>query len=205
MAYQPGAYSETALVEICPFGGTAIQIASLIETIDIDFGDKDVEFVPTLAGGRIYKKVPQEGTTITFEGYPLGIGTADGVSQLFNQLQASYVTTEPMTVNVSRLRDLFRIAILWTNDPSASTGSQVTTATYNAYRFVAAHAMMTSMKPTYTDGVLKFTFSFKVPPFNKKGIAQIQEQSTQGTTVLAVLNTYNTTNYPYDSSTAFTF
>ena len=201
-----GAWSETCLISITPKGGTEVQLAAMTETVDIDLGDKDIEQVPTLIGGRVVKKVPQDITTITFEGYPIGIATTDnkGLSQFFHITNAAtYDTTEPLAVNASLGRDLFRVTILW-SEVAPTTASGATTAAKAAYRFSVANAYMTSMKPSFTDGILKFTFSFKVPPFNKQGTAQIHEESTETTTALPALSTYNATNFPEDS-TVFTW
>lgn len=204
MAMNAGAWSETCLISITPKSGTEVQLAAITETVDIDLGDKDIEQVPTLIGGRVIKKVPQDMTTLTFEGYPIGISTADnkGVSQFFHMTNAAtYDTTEPLAVSASLGRDLWRVTILW-SEVAPTTASGATTAAKAAYRFSVANCYMTSMKPSFTDGILKFTFSFKGAPFNKQGTAQIREESTETTTALSALSTYNTTNFPEDG-TAF--
>ena len=177
----------------------------MTETIDIDLGDKDIEQTPTLIGGRVIKKVPQDITKITFEGYPVDLDSAGGtgVSQMF-QGGTTWDTSEPLAHTSTLVRDLFRIAILWTDDTSATSGAGATAATTNAYRIIFAHAYMTEMKPKFTDGILKFTFSFKCPAFNKYGVSLIKEDSGDAT-ALTTLNTYNSTNYPPAGTTAFTF
>ena len=209
MAVKEGAWSETALITINKYqaSGTPsdINLAALTETIDIDLGDKDIDQIVNLKGGRLVKKTPQAMTTITFEGYPTDIDSADGtgISQMFHG--GTWDTTEPLEVNASRNRDLFRIALLWTDDPDATSATGTTSETANAYRIVFAHAYMTSMKPSFTDGILKFTFSFKVPAFNKHGVAQIHEESSDGSASLPALSAYNSTNYDPDATTSFTW
>jgi len=151
------------------------------------------------------KKVPQDITTITFEGYPVDLDSAGGtgVSQLF-QGGTTWDTTEPLTGNSTIVRDIFRVALLWTDDSAATTAAGATSATTNAYRMVFAHAYCTSMKPSFTDGILKFTFAFKCTAFNKNGVALIHEDSGDAT-ALAALNTYNSTNYPPTGSSAYTW
>ena len=210
MATNQGAWSETAFVTITRYaagGGTDVQFASLTETIDIDMGDKDIEQVPTLIGGRVVKKTPQDITTITFEGYPVdldsGSSPATGVSQLF-QGGATWDTSEPLTNTSTIVRDLFRIAILWTDDTTATSAAGATASSTNAYRIVFAHAYCTSMKPSYTDGILKVTFTFKCPAFNKFGMSLIKEDSGDATAI-ATLNTYNSTNYPPAGTSSYTW
>lgn len=201
--FSAGAWSETCLISITPLDGTEVQLAAMTETVDIDMGDKDIEQVATLIGGRVIKKVPQDITTITFEGYPIGISTANnkGLSQFFHMTNAAtYDTTEPLAVSSTLGRDLFRVCILW-SEVAPATATAVTTATKAAYRFTVANAYMTSMKPSFTDGILKFTFAFKVAPFNKQGTAQIHEESTETTTALPVLSTYDSTRFPQDGTT----
>lgn len=201
--FNAGAWSETCLISITPLSGTEVQLAAMTETVDIDLGDKDIEQVPTLIGGRVIKKVPQDITTLTFEGYPIGISSASnkGLSQFFHMTNAAtYDTTEPLVVNASLGRDLFRVSILWA-EVAPTTASATTTAAKAAYRFSIANCYMTSMKPSFTDGILKFTFAFKGAAFNKQGTAQIHEESTETTTALSVLSTYDATRFPEDGTT----
>ena len=195
MSLNAGAWSETALVTITKLDGTNVEFAALTETIDIDMGDKDIDQVSTVSGGRLIKKTAQDLTTITFEGYPIDIDSASGtgVSQMFEG--GTWDTTEPMEAFASRGRDLFRIAILWTDDSTATSGAGATAASTNSYRIDFAHCYMVSMKPSFTDGVLKFTFSFKVPAFNPNGTANIREESGDAT-ALVTLSDYSTANYP---------
>jgi len=195
MALAAGAWSETALVTITKLGSSNVEFAALTETIDIDMGDKDIDHIVNVSGGRMVKKTPQDITTITFEGYPLDIDSTNGtgVSQMFEG--GTWGTTEPLEASASRSRDLFRIAILWTDDTSATSAAGATATSTNSYRIVFAHCWMTSMKPSFTDGVLKFTFSFKCPAFNPMGTANIKEQSGDDT-ALTTLNDYSTSNYP---------
>lgn len=207
MALKAGAWSETALVTIAKYattGGTDVQFAALTETIDIDIGDKDIDQIASVAGGRLIKKIPQDITTITFEGYPTDIDSAGGtgVSQMFHG--GTWDTTEPMAVTSSLGRDKFRIAVLWTDDTTATGATGTTAATTNSYRIIFAHAYMVSCKPSFTDGVLKFTFSFKCPAFNPNGIALIKEDSGDAT-ALTALTSYNSTNYPPLGTTAYTW
>ena len=92
-----GAWSETALVAIAYYGNGSetsndIQFATLMETIDIDMGDKDIDQIASLAGGRLVKKTPQDITTITLECYPVDIDAkgATGIAQLFHDTEANW-------------------------------------------------------------------------------------------------------------------
>ena len=195
------AWSEVALVAITPAGdgiaqGQDLAFAALTETIDIDEGDKPVEQIPNLAGGRFIKKNPQEGTTVTLEAYPTGIGAVTaaedlGPSQLFHEVSGSWDTSGALQVETTRDRQMYRVILLWTDSTTATAEASVS-ASNNAYRWVGANGYMTSCKKSYTDGVLKFTFSFFFPPFDAAGTANIMEESikTSDQTALAAITGY---------------
>lgn len=186
MALLAGAWSESCLITITKKGGSNVEFAALTETVDIDMGDKDIEAIATISGGRLIKKIPQEVTTITFEGYPVDIDSAGGtgVAQMFEG--GTWDTSEPLQADASRSRDLFRVAILWTDDPAATSAAGATAAGTNSYRIYFEDCYMVSMKPSFTDGVLKVTFSFKCAPFDKSGNAKIHEQSGDATALTAL-------------------
>lgn len=214
-----GAWSETALVAIAYYGNGSqtnndIQFATLTETIDIDMGDKDIDQIASIAGGRLVKKVPQDITSITMEVYPMdidakGTGTsyvATGVSMLLHDLSTNWDTSEPLQQLATRNRDLFRVALMWTDDTTCTTGNGAIASAKNAYRMVFAHCYCTSCKTSFTDGVLKATLVFKVTAFNPNGIANICEQSLDGSaTTISALNTYNSTNYSPNAAVNYTW
>jgi len=187
----PDAWRETALISIAAKGGSDVEFASATETIDIDSGDKDFDMIANLAGGRIEKWTPEGETVITFEGYFLELDTASnaGIQQLFHTTRANWDTTEPLEVTSSRNRDLFRIAILWTNDATATSGAGSTAPGTDSLRFIIENARLISAKTAFTDGILKTTFKFKVVPFQKDGTSNIKWQSADNT-ALAALGSY---------------
>lgn len=185
-------WSETAKVSISAQSGSDVHFQTITETVDIDIGDKDFDAIATLAGGRLVKFNPQEVTEITFEAYPVEAGTADGTTGTgFFDLMNSQDTSEAQTISVDRDRDKYRVAIMWT-DASVDAEDAVTSPTNSALRIVAADGFFTSVKPSYTDKVLKFTVKFKVPPFDKSGSANVKMESVDGTdtATLAALASY---------------
>jgi len=181
-------WSETCLVEVYPMGGSKIKFAASLSSVDIDMGDKDVEQIPTLSGGRLIKKVPQDIATITFEGYSTDIDAAGGTgfAQLFHDIDDNWDASEPLEQQATRNRQLYRVTILWTDDTSATEASGATADGTNSLRFIAANCYMTSYKQSFTDGELKATMTFKVPAFYKDGSANIKEQSATGTGLSAL-------------------
>jgi hypothetical protein len=177
----PDAWTETAFINLND-GTTDSQIHSITETIDIDQGDKPIEGIATLAGGRLKKFSPQEDTTITFEGYPIGIGDKDAASQdgLDTFFNAGTDAAAPFTVTSSRSRTTFTVTIMWTNDSAATTAKSAVTSGSYAKRYVFSNCELISCKETHTDGILKATWMFKCTAFNKAGTGNITVESTDG-------------------------
>ena len=194
----PETWSEKAKISISLEGGDEILFGSLTETIDIDLGDKDIEAIATTSGGRLVKYTPQDITTVTLEAYPLEAGTLTGAAANtdgtgFFGMMNTEDATEPLDVDVDRVRSKHRIAIMWTDSVSITTANaQVGTGTY-CMRVVASDGYFTSVKPSYTDGILKFTVTYKVPPFDSSGTANIAIQSTDASATLTALQSYTVT------------
>jgi hypothetical protein len=191
MATVPDTWSETAKVGISAQGGSDVQFGTITETVDIDIGDKDFDAIATLAGGRLVKFNPQEPTEITLEAYPLQAGTASGTTGYgFFDLVNTADTSDPMAISVDRARNKYRVAILWSTDSTALAQGQVISPTNAALRIVASDGYFTSVKPSFTDGVLKFTVKYKVPPFDKNASANVKIESVDGSsTTIATLGT----------------
>jgi len=188
-------WSETAKLAIAAQAGADVQFITITETVDIDIGDKDFDVIATLAGGRLVKFTPQEPTTITLEAYPVEAGTDTGAAgKGFFDLVNTADTSQPVTVSVDRTRTPYRMAIMWT-DASVDAEAQVITPTNSALRVVAAEGYFLSAKPSFTDGVLKFTVSYKTPPFDKSGDANVKVESIAGTATatMTALASYTST------------
>ena len=56
----PDAWEETAFVSITKLDGSEIQYMTITESIDINVGDNPGESIPTVSGGRLWKRSPQE-------------------------------------------------------------------------------------------------------------------------------------------------
>jgi len=198
MVSRPDTWSETAKVAIAAQSGSDVHFDTITETVDVDIGNKDFDVIATLGGGRLVKFTPQEPTTITLEAYPLDAGTDSGTTgEGFFDLMNSSDTSQPVVVSADRERNKYRIAIMWTTDTASTTyaESQVASPTQACMRVVAADGFFTSVKPSYTDGVLKFTITYKVPPFDKSGNANLKIESIDGsaTATLTALASYTST------------
>lgn len=183
----PETWSEVCWVSVARSGASECNITPIIETIDIDEGDSDVEFIATVRGGRLSKKIPKAETTIKFEGYPVGVATNDGLDQLFYGDVSD--SSQPLSVTNTRTRYQYRVVILFTDDTTATGACAATAASTNSYRYTAINCWMTSFKKSFTDGVLKGTWDFKVAAFNKSGTGNLTCEEGIAT-ALPAISTY---------------
>ena len=192
----PDAWEETALVSIQKLSGSEIQFAAITDTIDISEGDYPGEGMPTIAGGRIWKQSPKEDGEITLELYPLELDTTSGVGLFQHFTGGTWDTDEPLATDVAftstdRLRDQFRVVMLWTNDPAATTANATTAGATDSLRFVAMGCRLVSHKASFTDGILKVTATFKYPAYNKDGTVKMDRWDSGDQTALTALSTYD--------------
>ena len=187
----PDTWSEKALVSVSKKAGSEVAYKTIIETIDIDEGDKNVSQKTNIAGGKLIVKEAQNMTIITLENFPVGIGTTAtdnlGFSQLFNA--GTWDTSQPLNSSASTSRDLFRVAITWTDSTTATASGAIVTAS-TGYRYIASNGFLTGLKKSFTDGVLKFTAQFKFPVVNKSGTANITEWDCDTSAQITALVAY---------------
>jgi len=178
--------------------GSDVQFQSITETIDIDTGEKDFTSIATISGARLVKFTPETDTTITLEAYPLYSGSTATIAKEsstatgrgFFDLLHQTVSTEPLVVPSSLIRNKYRIAILWCDDSTTTNAATTVTSGAKALRFVGADGYFTAVKPSFTDGLLKFTVTFKVPPFDSSGNSNIKMESVSGGAEIAQLASY---------------
>ncbi len=200
----PDAWEEVALVSVTQFAASpiAVQCAAITETIDISEPDYPGESIPNLAGGRVWKQSPQEDGEITLEIYPIDVSLANGENNLglFQQfVGGTYDTTEPITtdiawpVGITRVRDRFRVTILWTNDTAPPSTAEASIAIgKEALRFSAMGCRIISHKTSFTDGIVKTTVTFKFPAMNKAGdVMMFRWESCDATAALSALSAYD--------------
>jgi len=186
----PDSWKEVCKVDFAAQSGSNIQFQALTETIDIDLADKDIEGIALVNGGRVAKYVPQGDTEITLECYPVQAGTSSGtIGYGFFGMFCTEDTSQPISITNDRTRNNYRLAILWT-DSSAVTAASDAVNTGNAFRFVAADGYLTSVKPSFTDSILKFTVKYKVTAFDKSANGNMKYESIDNTGTLAALAAY---------------
>ena len=182
------AWMETCLIAVSIQGGSDLQFAGVTETVDLDIGEKDIEGIPLVNGGRMTKNIPEGDSSITFEAYPLQAGTDTGSTGLgFYDLMHSVDGSVPIRVTNDRDRDKYRVLVLWTNDPTPTTAEATTNNTYSALRIGMADGHFTSVKPSFTDGALKFTVTFKCAASDKSAVGNVMMESCAGSTAEDIL------------------
>ena len=186
----PDTFSEVGLVSLQVLNGTAKEFYTITETVDIDIGAKDFDVIATMAGGRLKKFTPQEPTTITLEAYPVEVGSAGATGTGFFDLMNTVDASQPITVAVDRVRTKIKAYILWTDDTTVTSATSAININQTGIRIVAQDGYMTSCKPSFTDGVLKWTITLKFAPFDKSGNTNITMYSTDGTATQTVTTTY---------------
>lgn len=193
----PDAWKEFCKIGIIPQnyptgagGGTCIEFAGITEDITaMDWGDKDIEGMALVNGGRVVKNTPMGDESITLKMYPVdalldnGSDVANGVAQLFHP-QSAEDSTEPIVVDNSIYRRKFGIIILWAETLPA-TSDALPDESKTAFRIQIINAYMTSYKLNYDDKILSAEVTFKWTPFAKDATRNKREESTDGTVQLA--------------------
>ena len=188
-------WSEIGLVSITTQSGSAVEFKTLTETVDIDIGDKDFDTIATLAGGRVVKFTPEEPVEITLEAYPVEAGTDTGaVGKGFFDLLHTQDATQGVSISVDHTRSKYRMSLLWTDASVATAETALTVSGVDSgLRIMCSDGFFTSAKPSFTDGILKWTVKYKVPAFDKSAAANVKIESTDGTAALAAPAAYSST------------
>jgi len=209
MAY-PDLWGEgTALISISAIGGSDVQFAAAVPSIDIDMGDKEFDMIQNIRGGQMKKRSPEDVTTITFEGYPVNLDTTStDVIQRFFVKYASWDATQPLAADNELLSfNDFRVIILWTQDLTVTTAQGLVPVGSEALRLIAKKCQLVSVKPSFTDNELKWTFKFKCVAHSKTAASggpfetgvggddqsNLRWQSTSSAATLAAIGVYATT------------
>jgi len=100
-------------------------------------------------------------------------------------------TSQPISISSDRTREAHRVTILWTDDTTITTAEAAINLNQTGLRIIAKNGYCTSVKPSFTDGVLKFTITYKFPPFDKSGNGNVEIQSTDGTATMTMSSTWN--------------
>jgi hypothetical protein len=194
------AWLETCLISITAIGGNDQYYAGITENIDMDLGEKDIEQIVLTNGGRVCRWVPEGLSAVTMDMYPLEAGTtattaAAAGTGVFDLLHAKD-SSAPIRVVNTRARTKYRVLILWTNDTSITSAAATTSANKSALRVGLADGFFTSTKVSFTDGIVKFTVTYKTTAYDKSAASNVMMESCAGgaADVLPAIAAYTTSN-----------
>jgi len=183
----PDAWKERCRISIIPFGDSALAFDGFTEDITaMDWGDKDIEGIALVNGGRVVKYNPMGDESITLKVYPINAEmdvANEGVVQHFHE-QSTDDTAQPIVVDNTINRKTFGIVILW-SEKLPALATTLPDAAKTAIRIQIINAYMTSYKPSYDDKTFSAEVTFKWTPFQKDGTANKREESTDGSVQLA--------------------
>ena len=198
---QPDMFSEVALVNVAKSGGTELNYYTICDSVDFKIGQKDVDFISTLAGGRLSNFKPMEPTEVTLKLYPVEIGTdtanialakGAGVMDLFcaNTTDA----TQPLDFTVDRGRTKYRVTFLLTDDTTITSAVSDINLNQVGARLIAKNGFLVEATPSeFTpESGWVWTCKFKFPPFDKDGTGNISGQSSDGTSTTTMAATWST-------------
>lgn len=173
-------------------GGEEIAFAGMTEDITaMDWGERDIEGMPLVNGGRVIKTSPMGDESMTLKVYDVDAlldtaNVANGVVQLMHP-QSTEDATVPVLVDNSIYRRRFRIILLWATTLPATAGA-IPGDSIPAYRIQIVNAYMTSFKPDYGDKLKSAEITFKWAPFNKAATANKREEYTDGSDYLPAVS-----------------
>jgi len=170
-----------------------VHLQALTSSVNIEGGERDIDTIPLFNLGQIVKHGPAGMVTVTFEGYALAAGTAStGTAAGVWDIYAEYPlkdTSDPITTALLLAeRNRARVAILWSNDSAATTGTSAVTSgsTYAGIRFLLADCFCIGHTMDFTDGILKFTLTFKGPSIDKSAVGNVKWESVLLATAAAL-------------------
>jgi len=195
------AFTEFCRITISEKGGTDYDFEGMTEDISaMDWGEKDIEGIATVKGGRIVKRTPMTDESITLKVYPtsakLGADN-EGFIQHFHPQTGDAIQglvadddSQPIAVKNSHARKTYRLLILWSSLLPADAATQPA-AGEAAYRIQVVNAYMTSFKPSFDDKIISAEATFKWAPFDKDGAYNKVEESTDGSSQLPAVTAFS--------------
>lgn len=183
------AWQRQCLIEVTD-GTSTMAMHALTSTVDIGMGERELDMIPLLNLGQIPKHGAIGMTTLTFEGYAKQAGSAaTGTGVGFWDIFANKPVTDasqPLDVDISNTLTRYRVSVMWTDDPAATTAGGSTAVSTSAKRFVMAECFAVSCVQDFTDGIVKTTISFKGVAFDKTGDPNIKMESGAATAMVAL-------------------
>ena len=194
-------WQETALLTLVD-GTTCHNFALITESFELNTGEKSIEGLATVSGGRIVKWTPEGDTEFTAKIVPIATGFDDATSmegfwvkfQPQSLAGGGTVTGNPTSVFNRRFRKTYGVSILQTSGTYPSNATLANATGSDAQRLSMRNSYITSLKQAFgTSDGLTGDVTIKCPAFNKTGNSNVQFETTAAgaSAVLAVLSWAN--------------
>lgn len=197
MTYE--SWQETALLTLKQgSGSTAYNFALITESFEMNTGEKGVEGLATVSGGRIVKYTPEGDTEFTAKIVPIGIGTDDmtNMEGFWNKFQPQ--TSDGYTQNGvlnrafnKRIRNKYTVSIMQTSGTYPADATLASPTGADALRMSMRNAYITKCTQSFgTSDGLTGEITIKCPAFDKSGASNLLFEScaANGATAIAILS-----------------
>ncbi|MHA1408894.1 MAG: hypothetical protein ACTSQY_01000 [Candidatus Odinarchaeia archaeon] len=176
----PDAWRQEVLISIGKMasGESFQEFRTQTESVEISLPNKDVEAIPCIGGNRLVKYIPAEMAEISFEAYLVST-EEDYIPEWFAGTTDSNGDSDEYEFKFGSNRHLFHIVLTWTNDYNNTSAASTVADHYAAFRYEFKHAYLISCNGKWEDNMLKFTFKFKVAPFDNNGNSNINTSSSK--------------------------
>lgn len=176
---------------------TVVEFAARTEDIDINEGDRQGDVVANMDGAFLWIDRPQEAGTITMKIRPVSLVATTAAGGLFQQYRGGSVdSSDPLacatgaaasaTLLATFTRDLFRCAILWTNDTAAVAAAGAVTAGTQGLRFWCQYARIVSHSASFTNKELVISVTLKFPPRTSAAVWNYSWESCTSAALVAL-------------------
>ena len=192
-------WRETALLTLVDSSNNKMNFALITESFDFKPGDKDIDPVPMVNGGRIVKFNPEGPFEFSGKIVPLGAGTTAASIEGFWQHMHPQGTPKgagAIQVFNTRRRNVYDVAIMMTSGTYPADATAASPAAADSQRVAVRNAYITAEPYSFStsDGWMA-DITIKGAPFTKAGASNISFESTDAaSTAIAILSWTNATN-----------
>jgi|3_EtaG_2_1085321.scaffolds.fasta_scaffold05201_5 hypothetical protein len=186
MAFQTEAWHDKAFVSVSPIGGSEVEMRTKTTSFAASGGNFDIEGLDTF-GGKITSIGTKEDIDLSFDTIPVAVSDTDWI---FSGATSSATSITSSTVT------RYRVAILWTNDTSITSGAEAVGTSSEAYRQIYAETYcVEGMESNFNAGEnLTGTLKFKLSTEDPDGGQNWKKESCDTTSALSALSAYTTGN-----------
>jgi len=202
MVQAGGMWQERALISLREYGasGAILEFWGKTDDIKLSGGGRKISLKQLMNGGNLVKFDPQEIIEAVITAYPTEIDEGLALS-MGNTNPAS----QPLSATNSLVRKNFRLAVMWTDDPTCASAEAATTnidvsTAYKAMRLILTNCYSRNPLPTFDDKELKHSIEVEAAPFkasltNGLPDGNLKVESTDGTHDALLLSIAATTTW----------